>query len=603
MKKKILVIFISFIFLFTYTIKCFAVTEFLKIENVNEEIENITIDKETNDCIIENFEEDINSNKDSKDKKEDSDKQIVDIDNNMFINKEKIVTDENIINKEEFEQKIDEDLTENNIGAIKDSGMLHIDSPVMGQLFNTRIDGNIISISGWAVSNDSNAKLQCLLDEDIVNVNFERVTRNDVDDIISPRFGGTIATPKAGFNCLMDIGIVRTGMHLLKIKELSEDNQLICETQIPLNIENQSYIGNMYIDVPVLNQTYIKPDNTKITISGWAVSDDSKAILQVFVDGKNISTTIQRTIREDIDKLISPSFGGITVNPKAGFQMEIDISNYSAGKHDLRIKQLSRNNDLLCEAETSFVVENKKYIGRVFVDNPKINTTYTRPDDKRVLLQGWAVANDINAKFQIFVDGNIINTNIERFSREDVDKLISNQYGGTKETPKAGFQVGINISNYSTGKHSIKIKELSRNNDLLGEAETTFFITNKKYNGNMYIDSPSDNKVYIRPDNKNITLNGWAVSDDDNSTLQVLIDGNNVNSTIKKFQREDVDKLISPKYGGKTLTPQAGFQAIVDISYLDKGSHTIKIQNLSRYGELICEVSKTIKIENKKYSR
>ena len=238
----------------------------------------------------------------------------------------------------------------------------------------------------------------------------------------------------------------------------------------------------MYIDVPSANQIYIKPDKTKITASGWAVSDDSKSTLQVFVDGKNISTTIQRTVREDIDKLISPLFGGVGVNPEAGFQTTIDISKYSAGNHSLRIKQISRNNDLLCEAEVNFIVENKKYIGRVFIDNPQANTAYTRPDESKVLLQGWAVANDTNAKLQIFVDGNIVNSNIERFLREDVDKLISTQYGGTSETPKAGFQAIIDITNYSAGRHNIKIRELSRNNDFLNEAETTFVIINKKYN-------------------------------------------------------------------------------------------------------------------------
>lgn len=566
MKTKILVIIISFIFLFTYTIQCFAVENTISVENINEEIDDKTRNEETNDSIKE-------------------------------------ISEEEIATYEIIETKEDKVLDENNIGVANYSGMIYIDSPIANQSFNTRTNGNIISISGWAVSNDSNAKLQCLLDENIVNVNFERVTRNDVDEIISPGFGGTLTTPKAGFNCLMDISIVKTGAHSLKIKELSGDSQVIGETQITLNIENQPYIGNMYIDVPALNQTYIKPDNTKITASGWAVSDDSKATLQVFVDGKNISTTIQRTVREDIDKLISPLFGGVGVNPKAGFQTTIDISNYSAGNHSLRIKQISRNNDLLCEAEVNFIVENKKYIGRVFIDNPQANTAYTRPDESKVLLQGWAVANDTNAKFQIFVDGNIVNTNIERFLREDVDKLISTQYGGTKETPKAGFQAGIDISNYSAGKHNIKIKELSRNNDCLSEAETTFVIINKKYNGNMYIDSPSDNQVYIRPDDKSITLNGWAASSDSNSRLQVLVDGNNVNSTIKRFQREDVDNLISPKYGGASLTPQAGFQSVVDISYLDKGNHTIKIQELSRYGDLICETYKVIKIENKKYSR
>ena len=93
------------------------------------------------------------------------------------------------------------------------------------------------------------------------------------------------------------------------------------------------------------------------------------------------------------------------------------------------------------------------------------------------------------------------------------------------------------------------------------------------------------------------------ISSDSNSYLNVLIDGKKTSSTVKRFLREDVDKLISPKYGGNTVTPQAGFQANVNISNLDKGMHKINVQEISRYGELIVETEKNIIIENKKYSR
>lgn len=207
MKTKILVMIISFIFLFTYNIQCFAVTDNLEI--VNEEIEDETKTEETNDSIEECLEE-------------------------TNIN-EMIDTEDNIIEEETIVDEV-------NIGVTNYSGMLCIDSPTENQSFNTRTAGNILSIAGWAVSNDSNAKLQCLLDDNIVNQKFERVSRTDVDELISPGFGGALTTPNAGFNCLVDISLIKTGIHKLKIRELSFDNQLICENEISLNIENQPYI-------------------------------------------------------------------------------------------------------------------------------------------------------------------------------------------------------------------------------------------------------------------------------------------------------------------------------------------------------------------------
>ena len=347
----------------------------------------------------------------------------------------------------------------------------------------------------------------------------------------------------------------------------------------------------------------MKPDDDKISVSGWAVSDDPKANLQVLMDGQIVNSVINRASRPDIDKLISPSFGGTSVNPKPGFQTIIDISQYSAGQHVLKLREISQNNELLSESEVIIIIENKKYIGRIFIDNPKENQEYTRPDNSSLLIQGWAVANDTDAKLQIFIDGNIVNSNIQRFVREDVNNLIANQFGGVKETPKAGYQADIDISNYSKGQHTLKIKELSRNSELLAESEIVFFINNKKYDGNMFIDFPQDNQKYVRPDNKNIIISGWAVSNDTNDYLNILIDERKCNSRIKRFLREDVDRLISPKYGGSVLTPNAGFQASVDISNLNKGVHTIKVQEFSRYGDLIFETAKIINIENKKYSR
>ena len=117
----------------------------------------------------------------------------------------------------------------------------------------------------------------------------------------------------------------------------------------------------------------------------------------------------------------------------------------------------------------------------MYIEKPLANQNYIKPDETKLTLVGWAVANDTNAKLQILIDGNVVNSNITRVSRADVDKAVSGSYGGTQETPKAGFQSTIDITNYSTGKHTIKLRELSRNSELLSESEVTFSISNKTY--------------------------------------------------------------------------------------------------------------------------
>ena len=118
----------------------------------------------------------------------------------------------------------------------------------------------------------------------------------------------------------------------------------------------------MHIEKPVVNQKYIKPDETKLTLSGWAVANDTNAKIQIFLDGNIITPSITRLSRTDVDKSISPSYGGTKETPKAGFQTIIDVSNYSAGIHTIKVRELSRYNEILCDSGVNFIIENKKYI-------------------------------------------------------------------------------------------------------------------------------------------------------------------------------------------------------------------------------------------------
>lgn len=119
----------------------------------------------------------------------------------------------------------------------------------------------------------------------------------------------------------------------------------------------------------------------------------------------------------------------------------------------------------------------------------------------------------------------------------------------------------------------------------------------------MNIEKPVENQNYIKPDEKIVNLSGWAVSDDSNANIQVFIDGNAVSAKISRNVRADVDKSISVPYGGKTVTPNAGFSSTLDISNLSAGKHIIKVRQISRYGLVICDNEKSINISNKKYIR
>ena len=100
--------------------------------------------------------------------------------------------------------------------------------------------------------------------------------------------------------------------------------------------------------------------------------------------------------------------------------------------------------------------------GTMYIDAPTYNKTYTRSDETQIKVEGWAVSNDSQAKVRLLVDGNLITENITRTKRPDVDVAISPAYGGVQFTSNAGFSHVLDISNWQTGNHKIRVQEVSR---------------------------------------------------------------------------------------------------------------------------------------------
>ena len=266
MKTKILVIIISFIFLFTYTIECFAVTNTVGIENVYKEINNEIKKEETEVNIEENTEKNNFENTEHKAEddntkdteynfkdlevleeeiKEDTKTDIINIedkkeDNSLNRNNEKDIKETK--QQEKLPEKKEEIIVyENNVGARKYEGIMYTEAPKANHSINTRNNGINLTLSGWAVSNDTAAKLQCFIDGKNMNVNFSRNVRTDVDKAISGSYGGTSNTPKAGFYGIVNISKIATGKHTVKIRQISSLNEIICENDITVNIVNPPY--------------------------------------------------------------------------------------------------------------------------------------------------------------------------------------------------------------------------------------------------------------------------------------------------------------------------------------------------------------------------
>ena len=385
---------------------------------------------------------------------------------------------------------------------------------------------------------------------------------------------------------------MRLGEHILKVKEISRYGDLINFYEIPINMVNKKYDGKNYIDNPVYNTIFIRPDDSKIEVSGWSVSNDSKEKIKILVDEVEVNGYFFRFERQDVDVLVSPDYGGKILNPKSGFKSTIDISNLDKGKHTIKLQTISRYGDLITESKTEINIENKKYLGKCCIDYPINNSNYIIPDDEIITFSGWAVSEDSNATLRFFVDGNLVENNLNRILREDVDDKVSPNFGGKNTTPNAGFSYQLNVNNFSIGSHIIRLEEVSRYGDLITAQEKVFNIKTKKYLGEMCLDYPTYNSTYEQASNINVA--GWAVSQDELAKVNIYIDGNFI-SEASRYYREDVIYFVN-KYDGKTVN--AGFGKRISTSGLSVGSHKITVYEISRYGDIIGGVETIFYIQN-----
>ena len=551
---------ISFIFLFTiYSNTVYAITN--EIVNCDEIIEDT---QEETDEITENKVQEV---------------EIDVTDTEEKLNQEEVVQEENE-EKTKEEQPIITNITETTVMMANYRGALCIDTPSNNQTI-TRPDMNQITIAGWAVSDDTNASVRILLDGNVVINNATRNQRADVDRIVSPEYGGANLTPKAGYSGTIDISNQNAGMHRIRVEEISRYGNVVAVQERMVNVQNKNYRGALCIDTPSNNQIITRPDVNQITIAGWAVSDDTNASVRILLDGNVVINNATRNQRADVDRIVSPEYGGANLTPKAGYSGTIDISNQNAGMHRIRVEEISRYGNVVAVQETMFNMTNRKYQGSICLDSPRNGETFIKPNANRITIEGWAVSNDTGASVRVLVDGNISANNLTRKQRVDVDQLVSPQYGGPNITPRAGFLTVLDIGNCVKGVHKIRVEEISRYGEVISGFEVGIHVTNQTYAGEMCIDTPTFQQTYQQ--GANMAVDGWAVAQDESARIEIYVD-HVFKAVAERYYRADIVSY-SNKYGGKTVN--AGFGKLISTAGMSAGLHTLTVYEKSRYGDVI----------------
>lgn len=461
-----------------------------------------------------------------------------------------------------------------NANQIADTSM-YIDTPMS----NKNIQEDILTIDGWVMSKQKNTYVKIYIDGIEIEDTVERYKRPDVIDKIT-NFGTSMQNPLPGFKVNVDISNMRDGKnHKITVRVFSLYNEVILEQSRTVVFDK--YKAKAYIDSPA-NETI----KTSMYIRGWKMSDDKKATVKISIDNvEQKGLQIQLENRPDVIKAIS-GYGGQQLNLQPGFITTIDTSNLLDGHHELKVEIISRNGEILTTETRSININ--KYPTKMYIDNPTKETI-----KQTMTIRGWKMSEDKDSTIKISID-NIEQKGlqIQKENRTDVLKAISG-YGGQQLNPQPGFTTTVDTSNILDGQHELKIEVISKNGEIL--SKDVRIITIKKYDAKMYIDSPKITDIT----KTNLYIRGWKMSDDKEATMKVSV--NNVeqkNLQITKENRQDVLESI-PGYGGQQLNPQPGFIINIDTSNMLDGTYELKIEIISREGNIIAKDVRNITV--KKY--
>ena len=471
---------------------------------------------------------------------------------------------------------------------VETKGIMTLDTITEGKTITTPTT-EYLRIAGWAVSNDVNVKIKLYINGACWLQDMKRTYRADIVSI-SNQYSGV--TKNAGYEENVYVGALPEGRHIVRIDQVDSKGKVVSSFARTLVVHRENFKSTMCIDTPNNNQTLYVPSQKNITVSGWAISTESKAKIKIYVDNTLKTENVNRYSRTDVDKISAP-YGGTSTTKNAGFSTNINIENLQEGTHKIKVEQVDRSGKTIDSQEKTVYIKSG-YRGLMTLDTITEGKTITIPTTEYLRIAGWAVSDDPNTKIKLYVNGACWLQNMKRTSRADINS-ISNQYGGV--TKNAGYEENVYVGALPEGRHIVRIDQVDSRGKVVSSFARTLVVHRENFRGTMCIDAPSNNqKIYV-PNQKNITVSGWAVSTEPKAKIRIYMDNTLITENANRYSRPDVNSIAN-QYGGTSVTPKSGYSANINLEKLKEGTHKIKVEQIDRSGKVLNSQVKNVYIKS-----
>ena len=608
MKKVrfIIALILIFVILFPYTNTVFAVYENELVNTTKQNSEelqnevladNTSINEENKDEAKEEIK--VESNKTEKNEIVENvvedDKTIVNNveEKNTNTNNEKNNQSKEAVNneKEKIGSKIESAITTYDkkveTTQVETKGIMTLDTITEGKTITTPTT-EYLRIAGWAVSNDVNVKIKLYINGACWLQDMKRTYRADIVSI-SNQYSGV--TKNAGYEESVYVGALPEGRHIVRIDQVDSKGKVVSSFARTLVVHRENFKSTMCMDTPNNNQTLYVPSQKNITVSGWAISTESKAKIKIYVDNVLKSENVNRYSRPDVNKISAP-YGGTSTTKNAGFSANINIENLQEGTHKIKVEQVDRSGKTIDSQEKTVYIKSG-YRGLMTLDTITEGKTITIPTTEYLRIAGWAVSDDPNTKIKLYVNGACWLQNMKRTSRADINS-ISNQYGGV--TKNAGYEENVYVGALPEGRHIVRIDQVDSRGKVVSSFARTLVVHRENFRGTMCIDSPSNNQTVYSLGQKVVNVSGWAVSTEPKAKIRIYMDSTLITENANRSSRPDVNSIAN-QYGGTSVTPKSGFSVSFNVEKLKEGTHKVKVEQVDRSGNVITSQEQKINIK------
>lgn len=271
------------------------------------------------------------------------------------------------------------------------------------------------------------------------------------------------------------------GKHEIVVDLYSRYGDKITGTKVNANIKAKKYKGMMNIVTPFDMEVATIPDLTtnksELIVKGWAISDDSNATVNLYMDGNLWLSNLVRT-----NELVADVEGYEEAKEKTakhGFIALLNIEKLSIGTHVLRVEIVSKNGDVIDFEESRFQINRRVFKGHINLEKPVNGYINQRVESTEIDIKGWVLNTDKDYRLEIYYDDILIadNNNVTWKIREDVttDKTgLSEDLVNSIEKP--GFEFILNTAPLVKGRHVITVKTMDRWGNVLKEVKSVIRI-------------------------------------------------------------------------------------------------------------------------------